>query len=139
MIDLIISGISNALFEVFGYDNYASRITQGLSPPCFFIQCMEPSIKKCISTCYRRKNHFVIQYFPESGYDTYEEYNSVGERMFECLEVINADGFFLRGTDMRFEIVDGVLHFFVDYNTFIRKEVQKEMMGSMQTDNRAKG
>lgn len=59
--------------------------------------------------------------------------------MFECLEVINADGFFLRGTDMRFEIVDGVLHFFVDYNTFIRKEVQKEMMGSMQTDNRAKG
>lgn len=139
MIDLIISGISNALFEVFGYDNYASRITQGLSPPCFFIRCMEPSTKRCISTRYLRKNHFVIQYFPESEHDAYTECNSVGEQMFECLEVINADGFFLRGTDMSFDVVDGVLHFLVDYNAFVQREAKRETMGSMQTDNRVKG
>ncbi len=140
MIDLIISGISNALFENFGYENYANKIPQGLSVPCFYIQCMEPRIKKYIGTRYLRKNHFVIQYFPQSEQNVEAECNSVGEKMFECLEVINADGFFLRGMEMKFEIVDDVLHFFVDYNAFVKKEVvRKEAMGSLQTNNRVKG
>ncbi len=139
MIDLIISGISNALFEVFGYENYATKIPQDLEAPCFFIQCIEPKIKKYISTRYLRTNHFVIQYFPKSEDDGDMECNNTGERMFECLEVINADGFLLRGTEMRFEVKDGVLHFFVDYNSFIRKVKQKETMGSLQTGVHVKG
>ena len=95
--------------------------------------------KKYISTRYLRKNHFVIQYFPKSVNDGDAECNATGEQMFECLEVINVDGFSLRGTEMRFEIVDGVLHFFVDYNSFIRKVKQKETMGSLQTGVYAKG
>lgn len=139
MIDLIISGISNALFEVFGYENHADKIPQDLETPCFFIQCLEPKIKKRISTRYLRTNHFVIQYFPKSEDDGNMECNNVGERMFECLEVINADGFFLRGTEMRFEVKDGVLYFFVDYNSFIRKVIQKETMESLQTGVHVKG
>lgn len=139
MIDLIISGISNALFEAFGYENHADKIPQDLSPPCFYIQCLEPKIKKYIGTRYLRKNHFVIQYFPRSENNTVTECNSVGEEMFECLEVINADGFFLRGTEMKFEIVDDVLHFFVDYNSFVRKLGQKETMGSLQNGVHVKG
>lgn len=139
MIDLIISGISNALFETFGYENYGTKIPQDLEPPCFYIQCLEPNVKKYIGTRYLRKNHFVIQYFPKSEDDADAECSRVGEQMFECLEVINADGFFLRGMEMKFEIVDGVLHFFVDYNAFIRKVRQKETMGSLQDSVHAKG
>lgn len=139
MTDLIISGISNALFEAFGYENHADKIPQDLSPPCFYIQCLEPKIKKYIGTRYLRENHFVIQYFPRSENNTVTECNSVGEEMFECLEVINADGFFLRGTEMKFEIVDDVLHFFVDYNSFVRKLGQKETMGSLQNGVHVKG
>lgn len=138
MINHTIAGISNALYEAFGYENFKDEILQDLTPPCFYISCMEQKTKKYIGIRSLRKNQFVIQYFPHTD-DGKGECYDVGEKMFECLEVINADGFFLRGTDMKFEIVDGVLHFFVDYNTFIRKEVQKETMGSMQTDNRVKG
>ena len=139
MIDLIISGISNALFETFGYENYATKIPQNLETPCFFIQCIEPKSKKYIGTRYLRKHHFVIQYFPQSESDANTECYSVGEQMYECLEVINVDDFFLRGLEMKFEIVDDVLHFFVDYNAFIRKIKQKETMGSLKTGTYVKG
>ena len=139
MIDLIISGISNALFETFGYENYATKIPQNLETPCFFIQCIESNIKKYIGARYLRKNHFVIQYFPKSENDRDAECNSTGEKMLKCLEVINADGFFLRGTEMKFEIVDDVLHFFVDYNSFTKKVKRKETMGNLQTGVYVKG
>lgn len=139
MINLIISGISNALFETFGYENYSEKIPQDLNPPCFYIQCLEPKTKKYIGTRYLRKHHFVIQYFPQSESNANTECYTVGEQMYECLEVVNVDGFFLRGTEMKFEIVDNVLHFFVDYNSFVRKVKQKETMGSLQTGVHVKG
>ena len=132
MIDSIISGISNALYEVFEYDNFKNEILQNLNPPCFYISCIEPKTKKYISKRYLRKNHFVIQYFPHTD-DRKGECYGVGEKMFECLEVIHVDDFLLRGTDMKFEIVDGVLHFFVDYNAFVRKTEPKYAMKGMKT------
>ncbi|MCM1234109.1 MAG: hypothetical protein NC489_28740, partial [Ruminococcus flavefaciens] len=85
-----------------------------------------------IGTRRLQKNSFVIQYFPEPEKDRKGECYSVGEKMFECLEVIRVDGFFLRGTEMKFEFEDGILHFFVDYNVFTRKVEQKETMEILQ-------
>lgn len=138
MINHMIAGISNALYEAFGYENFKDEILQNLTPPCFYISCMEQKTKKYIGTRSLRKNQFVIQYFPHSD-DRKGECYDVGEKMLECLEVIPVDGFLLRGTEMKFEIVDGVLHFFVDYNAFSHKEQQKETMGSMHSDIQAKG
>lgn len=140
MINSIIAGISSALFEVFRYENFKDEIGQDLSPPCFYIACIEPEKKNYIGTRALLNNHFVIQYFPESEDDSRGECYSVGEKMYECLEVIRVDGFLLRGTEMKFEIMDGVLHFFVDYNVFVRKAAeQKETMGSLQGSIRVKG
>ncbi len=138
MINHTIAGISNALYEAFGYENFKNEILQDLTPPCFYISCMEQKTKKYIGTRSLRKNQFVSQYFPHTD-DRKGECYDVGEKMLECLEVIPVDGFLLRGTEMRFEIVDGVLHFFVDYNAFSHKEQQKETMGSMNSDIQAKG
>ena len=124
MINAIITGISKTLYETFGLENYKNKIPQDLSPPCFYIACLEPKTKKYIGTRYLRKHHFVIQYFPGTD-DVQGECYEVGEKMFECLEVIPVDDFFLRGSEMNFEIVDDVLHFFVDYNAFVRKKVDK--------------
>lgn len=140
MIDSIISGISSALYDVFGYENFKDEISQNLEPPCFYISCINPRIKKYIGSRRLQKNSFVIQYFPKSANAPRGECYGVGEKMFECLEVISADGFLLRGTDMKIEFVDGVLHFFVDYNAFTRKVEQKETMESLQSDSiRVKG
>lgn len=125
MIDSIVSGISNTLYGVFGYENFKNEIFQDLNPPCFYIRCLEQEQKKYIGTRYLRIHHFVIQYFPSTDDRKGECYN-VGEKMLECLEVIPVDDFFLRGAEMRFEVVDGVLHFYVDYNAFVKKPLQKQ-------------
>ncbi len=138
MINPIIAGISNVLYETFGYENFKNEILQDLKPPCFYISCMEQKTKKYIGTRNLRKNQFVIQYFPHTD-DRKGECYDVGEKMLECLEVIHVDGFLLRGTEMKFKIVDGVLHFFVDYDAFSHKEEQKETMELMRSDIRAKG
>lgn len=131
MIDSIITGVSTTLFGVFGYENFKNEIPQDLDPPCFYIRCIEPGVKKFIGTRYLRRNHFVIQYFPSSD-DRKGECYSVGEQMLECLEVVPVDDFFLRGTEMRFDVVDGVLNFFVDYNAFVRKKTPEQIaMASM--------
>lgn len=138
MIDSIITGISTTLYGVFGYENYKNEIPQDLNPPCFYIRCIEPGVQKFIGTRYLKRNHFVIQYFPSTD-DRKGECYRVGEKMFECLEVIPVDDFFLRGTEMRFDVVDGVLHFFVDYNAFVRKAVQKQdAMETMQNNVQVK-
>lgn len=132
MINSIISGISNALYDAFGYENFSSRIPQDLEPPCFYISCIKPKTKKYIGTRRLQKNSFVIQYFPGRSPAPEGECYGVGEKMFECLEVVSADGFLLRGTEMKFKVMDGVLHFFVDYNAFTRKAEQKEIMEILQ-------
>ena len=134
MIDSIIAGISTTLFEEFGYENFKNEIPQDLNPPCFYIKCIEPGVKKYIGTRYLRRNHFVIQYFPSTG-DRKGECYRIGEEMLECLEVIQVDHYSLRGTEMRFDVVDGVLHFFVDYNAFVRKEAgDQDAMESMSEE-----
>ncbi len=138
MIDLIISGISNTLYDTFGYENFSDEIHQGLDPPCFFVSCIDPSIQKYIGTRYLKKNRFVIQFFPGSD-DIKNQCYRVGEKMFECLEVIRVDDFFLHATKMKFEIIDNVLHFFVDYNAFVRKvEQEQDAMGIMQNNIRVR-
>ncbi len=138
MIDSIITGISTTLYSVFGYENFKNEIPQDLSPPCFYIKCIDPSVEKYIGTRYLRRNLFVVQYFPSTE-DRKGECYSVGEKMFECLEVISVDDFFLRGTDMKFEIVDGVLQFFVNYNAFVKKTGQgQDAMETMQDNAHVK-
>lgn len=139
MIDVIISGISNALYQEFGYENFMNIIEQDLQPPCFYISCLRHRLKKYTGARYLERNHFIIQYFPESRADPLGECYNVGEKMNECLEAVSVDGFFLRGTNMRFEVVDDVLHFFVDYNAFVRKREQKDTMGNLQYGIRMKG
>lgn len=88
---------------------------------------------------YLRQNQFAIQYFPESKDSPNVECNEVAERMFWCLEVIQADGGAVRGSNMKYEIVDGVLNFFVDYDCFVYKMGQQVHMEKMESDTEVKG
>lgn len=54
---------------------------------------------------------------------------TVAEELFEGLEYITLrNGSLLRGTSMRFDVVDGVLHFLVKYTVFLQREEQQTYM-----------
>ena len=137
MITTIIEAISVALDGEFGdlYGIHMEEIGQGLKEPCFFIACLNPTTSLFLGKRYFRRNQFVIQYFPESKEDLQSECNAVAERMIWCLEYITTTiGDTFRGTKMNYQIIEGVLNFFVNYDCFVYKVVRDEVMESFESN-----
>lgn len=129
----VMSCISNALYKEFGYTNHMEEIKQDLKAPCFFITLLDSATQIVVGNRYEKRNQICIQYFPESEMKPKNECNDVAERLTSCLEYVeDENGGFLRGTDMHYQVTDGVLHFFVDYNFHVFKQTKKEEpMGNM--------
>lgn len=130
MLNEIIRGISIKLNSVFGdgYAIYQDDVAQGLEEPCFFIAVLKPEWSPLLGRRAMMRNPFVVQYFPtDSGQN--EEMYQVADRLMEALEfIILLNGDLLHGTDMNYEVADGVLHFFIHYNLpLIRPEEQINM------------
>ncbi len=132
MINKIITGISQTLDAEFNseeneeYTIYTEGIEQGLENPCFFIFSLKPSSKQLVGNRYERKYPFDIHYFPKDKDNYNNEINEVTERLFTALEYISVDDGLIRGTNMNAETVDNVLHFFIDFNMIVKKEIPKD-------------
>lgn len=146
MINSIIEAIGFALDEEFNNGEsekctiYANEVKQGLKEPCFFISCINPTQRLFFNKRYFRENAFCIQYFPKDQNREKEECNAVIERLYRCLERLTVTGDLVRGTKMRGEITDGVLHFFVNYDMFVYFQQEKPTaMEELQISTSAKG
>lgn len=64
----------------------------------------------------------------------------MAERLLSCLEYIALEGDAVMGTRMHYEVLDGVLHFFVDYDMFVdRREGEIPAMGEVSQETLVKG
>lgn len=128
MINKIVDGISNALNQEFGdeHEIYQNNVMQGLDEPCFFIAALEPSKDQLLQNRFLQRNPFDVHYFPKR-WDDNREMQEVAERMLDCLEWIIPEEP-IRGTEIRWQIEDGVLHFFVSYNVVRNRMIQKDLM-----------
>lgn len=117
----VVNAIAIKLHETFGegYTIYTESIEQGFQEPCFFIVLLEPNIKQMIGNRYHKALPFDIHYFGQGSIDAYNTADKLMTNM-EYIKCLNGD--LLRGTKMSANLVDGVLHFFVNYNMFVIKE-----------------
>jgi len=105
---------------------YGEEIKQGLQEPCFFVQLFPVSQERELGRRYKRYHAFDIHYFPsvptpgepESAND---EMHAMAEQLYDVLEYITVSGSLLRGTGMNHEMINGILHFFVDYNIHLMR------------------
>lgn len=141
MINSIINAISIALNDEFGddYTIYSEEVQQGLKEPCFFISCINKSNELFLGRRYFRENMFVVHYFPHDNLNINEECNDVAERLYLCLEWLTVDNDLIRGTKMRVELVDGIMHFFVNYDMFVYKNTEQEAMDGLSSEISVKG
>ena len=142
MINSIIESISITLNAEFGdkYKIHREEKKQGLKEPCFFIQCLNPTEELFFWKRYFRKNQFCIQYFPENKLHGKEECYAVGERLFSCLEYLDVGGDLVMGTKRKYEVVDGILHFFVNYDLFVYKVAEPvPFMEEVSSETHVKG
>lgn len=123
MINEIIKGISKKLYETFGseYKIYTENIPQGFKTPCFSVRHMQTFNSKKLANRYLRENFFDVMFFPSKGNKQRYEINEVQEKLFLSLEEIFVLDNLVRGVKMSPEIVDDVLHFFVNYDMFVKR------------------
>lgn len=141
MVNKIIDGISNKIYELFGekYSIYSESIEQGFKEPCFFICLLKPTSKSKLKNRSYREYNFDIHYFPSKSNSKNEEMLNVGETLIEELEYITVDGGLIRGSKISYEIIDDVLHFNIKYSLFtIREDAIDEKMGALSINQTVK-
>lgn len=90
---------------------YGEEIKQGFTEPAFFVKVLNTTHSKELDRRYRRVQFFDVHYFDRTN----EALHAAAEKLYDVLEYLNVLDGVIRGTGMRHEIVDGVLHFFVEY------------------------
>lgn len=104
-----------------GVEIMGEEIKQGMQEPCFFVKLLEGEQVQELGQRYRRVHSFDIQYFGTGNRSLHD----VAEKLYDAMEYVSIGDQVFRGTGMRHEIVDGVLHFFVDYNFLVRRPAEE--------------
>lgn len=115
----VISALSNHFPNI---KIYGEEIKQGFSEPCFFVKLFPVSQNREVGRRYKRYHTFDIHYFPESELDANDEMQDIAESLYDRMEYVETDNGLMRGHGMKHEIINGVLHFSVDYDFHVLRE-----------------
>jgi hypothetical protein len=91
---------------------YGEEVSEGFPKPSFFVKLSSVTQDREVGNRYKRDYTFDIQYFGS----TYAEFYQTAEQLYACLETLSDGESSCRGTVLKTEIVDGVLHFSVVYS-----------------------
>ena len=109
--NIILDGITLALRSAFpGSHIESNAVKQGLRQPAFIVLLVNAEAADYPAQRKKRLPRFDVLYFPKAGRDM------------------------LRGTDMSFQVTDGVLHFLVSYNHFTYKTAEEVKMGALKIE-----
>lgn len=136
MINDITTGIAKKLDATFeGVPIYTEEIKQGLIEPCFFIKSVSSDQQQIVGTRYYRNHMFDVHYFPPLDGKENEHIATAVSELYEALEYIPLGAGLVRGTEMRDERIDGVLHFMVRYAfTVYRSQAADALMETVSID-----
>jgi len=120
-INEVVSAIAIKLHQTFGdsYTIYTESIQQGFQEPCFFIALLELEFRQIVGNRYHKTLPFDVHFFGKSNLEAH----NVADKLLANMEFIQClNGDLLHGTKMNVNLVDDVLHFFVNYNTIVTKD-----------------
>lgn len=143
MIWKILEGVSLALHAEFG-DGYPiiakEPIPQNLPEPGFFLSVLSPALDRRLGDSFFLTLPLDVHYFPADEHDN-REMLGVAHRLWLPLALITLpDGIKVRGGKMSTRIVDGVLHFLVEYTCFLSaRQAEETMTGMVLETNIAEG
>ncbi|NEZ50282.1 hypothetical protein FDB54_11730 [Clostridium botulinum] len=118
-------GINQALDKEFPNTAiYGEEIKQGFEEPCFFIKVLSSAQDKQLNIRYKKAVYFDIHYFSDKE-DINSDCLEMTDKLYEVLEYIKVGNSLYRSTDMTHEVIDGVLHFMLQFNYHVLKEIEK--------------
>jgi Fe-S-cluster formation regulator IscX/YfhJ len=120
----VLDGVVQALSAHFpDVDVHDEEVEQNLSPPYFYVEMYSVHHDQELNVKYKRAHRFDIHY--HADHPSQRELHAIAEQLYELLETIEIGGKRVRGTNMRHEIVDQELHFFVDYDFLVTRQVAR--------------
>lgn len=120
MINKLLYGITDKLYELFKYTVIVNNVEQGFQEPCFYVKQLNTQRIQQLGLRSKRDVNFDIHFFPSEGS---EQINSVAQTLLDEMDIITlSDGDLVYGYNLRTEVADDVLHFFVNYNVIVTKE-----------------
>ena len=135
MVTDIITGISQKIYTEFGaeFEIYGDEdVKQGFTEPCFFIALLESTQTRCLGSRNSRRYFFDIHYFSDEEHsDLYQ----IADDLYMSLQYFEVNNAIVEGKSMHYEVIDGVLHFFVSVDMFITVSgTSAPLMDDMSTD-----
>lgn len=117
-------GINQVLDKEFpGIAIHGEEIEQGFEKPCFFIKVLNSSLDKELNRRYKRNISFNIHYFSDKEGNINSDCLNIADKLYEALEYINVNNSLYRANSMIHEVIDGVLHFMLQFNYHVLKEI----------------
>ena len=140
MVNSFLDAVTIQLGKTFGtkYRYYVEDVEQNLTTPCFTIDLLIPLERSRSPLLYDRTMPLVIHYFSDSKNNLKRDCYDMAERVLECLEYLPYNNTMLRGEDISWQIVDGVLQIFITYRfrTVMSKETVENMEEILNTITR---
>ncbi|MNB80551.1 hypothetical protein D3C75_273160 [compost metagenome] len=97
---------------------HGEEIKQNLVASCFFVRLLEPAHTRELGRRARRDHPLVIHYFPPDAAPNEDMY-AIADQLTAVLAELMVAGQPVIGKGMHFEVVDGVLLFFVTYSFLV--------------------
>lgn len=138
MVNNLLNSVTKQLGSTFGtgYRYYVENVEQGLTKPCFTVDCILPLMRSKSPKLYDRTMPLVVHYFSDSKTDLKKDCYNIAERTLECLEYLPYENTFLRGEDISWQIVDDVLQIFITYRfATVRVEETTDSMTNIVKPN----
>lgn len=118
---------------------YGEEIKQGFEEPCFFIKVLSSAQDKQLNIRYKKVVYFDIHYFSDKE-DINSDCNDMADKLYEALEYVKVNENLYRASNMTHEIIDGVLHFMLQFNYHVFKEIEKvEKMNMLKVEVKTNG
>ena len=116
-------GINQVLDVIFpNVTIYGEKVKQGFEEPCFFIKILSSGQDKELNRIYKRNISFDIHYFSDAA-DINSDCLDMADSLYEALEYVPLGNSLYRTNEMKHEVVDGVLHFLLQFNYKVIKEI----------------
>lgn len=112
---------------------YTETVEGGYQGPCFFVKLQNAAHAQELNSRYRRTHTFDLQYYAADKSN--RAMLDAADRLYDVMETVVLDGTACRGTGMRHEIADEVLHFYVDYRFLLyRPAADDPVMGTLERE-----
>lgn len=127
MVNTILDATTVALHNAFGdtYTYYLEESEQNVSKPCFVVGMLNHLLRSTRLDRYYRIMPLTIHYFTnkDNTLDAKRDCYSVAEKLAETLEFlpIESEDCTVMGRDISWEIVEGVLIFYITYNFYVER------------------